>query len=84
MRAVVNDAMFLHDLASLSTLTVPLQVPATWMTTEWLDGIDFNVRASDNFFRARSNTPTRWQPKSKFQTSAILSTHVESTTLPLR
>lgn len=84
MRAVVNDAMYLRDMASLSTLAVPLQAPATWMTTEWLYNIDLNVRVSENFFRTRSNTPIRWQLKSQFQTSAILSTHVESATLPLR
>lgn len=35
-------------------------------------------------FRSRFNALSAEQLKSKFQTSAILSTHVESATLPLR
>lgn len=57
MQAVVNDAMYLHDLSSLSTLTVPLHAPATWVAGEWLDEIDLNVCVSEIFFRARSNAP---------------------------
>ncbi|KAH9915313.1 Misato segment II tubulin-like domain-containing protein [Fomitopsis serialis] len=65
MRAVINDALYLHSLASLSTMTVPVQAPGTWVAGEWLNGIDL-------------------YHKSVFQTSAILSTHIESVTLPLR
>ena len=48
MRTVLNDAMYLHDLASLATLIAPLQTPATWMAAEWLDGIDIKVRVPEN------------------------------------
>ncbi|KZT69422.1 tubulin nucleotide-binding domain-like protein [Daedalea quercina L-15889] len=65
LRVVVNDALYLHALASLATLTVPVQAPETWVAGAWLDGIELNFR-------------------SPFQTSAVLSTHVESATLPLR
>lgn len=50
MQAVINDTMYLHNLFSLSTLTVPLQVPETWVAGDWSKEIDLNVCVSDVFF----------------------------------
>ncbi|TFY63898.1 hypothetical protein EVJ58_g2947 [Rhodofomes roseus] len=65
MRTVINDALYLHGLASLSTMTVPVQAPETWVAGEWLNGIDL-------------------KHKSLYQTSALLSAHIETATVPLR
>ncbi|OBZ75032.1 Protein dml-1 [Grifola frondosa] len=65
LRAVINDALCLHSLHSLSTTNVSVQSPLSWSSGEWLDELDLNRN-------------------SLYHTSALLSTHIESCTLPLR
>ncbi|KAI0946047.1 hypothetical protein AcV7_010128 [Taiwanofungus camphoratus] len=64
-RKVINDALCLQSLDELSTLSVPIQAPATWSTGEWLEGTSLNCNST-------------------YHTSAILSAHIESATLPLK
>ncbi|KAI9068825.1 tubulin nucleotide-binding domain-like protein [Trametes sanguinea] len=62
---LINDALCMRSLEAVSTINVPLQHPSTWKRTEWLDGLNIDLR-------------------SPYHTSALLATHVESATLPLR
>lgn len=43
MKKALNDALVLQGLSELSTLTVPLQPPASWSNGEWMDGLNMNV-----------------------------------------
>ncbi|GJJ09324.1 hypothetical protein Clacol_003546 [Clathrus columnatus] len=62
---ILNDAMTLHGLASLSCQIIPLQHPSTWDKGPWCEDIvaDF---------------------LNPYHSSALLSAHIESITLPLR
>ncbi|KAI0370856.1 tubulin nucleotide-binding domain-like protein [Pilatotrama ljubarskyi] len=62
---VINDALCIRSLETLSTISVPLQHPSKWRRGDWLDGLTVDLR-------------------SPYHTSAILATHIESATLPLR
>ncbi|KAI0920356.1 hypothetical protein AcV5_010118 [Taiwanofungus camphoratus] len=42
-RKAINDALCLQSLDELSTLSVPIQAPATWSTGEWLEGTSLNA-----------------------------------------
>ncbi|KAI0759132.1 tubulin nucleotide-binding domain-like protein [Fomes fomentarius] len=61
----LNDALCMRGLENMSTLNVPVQAPATWRRTDWLDDLDLDS-------------------KSPYISSAILSTHIETITLPCR
>ncbi|KAI0326804.1 tubulin nucleotide-binding domain-like protein [Cubamyces sp. BRFM 1775] len=63
---LINDALCIRSLETLSTINVPLQHPSTWPRGKWLE--DLNID----------------QPRNPYHTSALLATHIESATLPLR
>lgn len=80
VKRVLNDTLSLQSVAELCDLTVPILSPALWETDCWFPGHDVNVR-----FRPPVNFETKQQQdKSLYRSSAILSTHIETTTLPLR
>jgi hypothetical protein len=66
----------------MSSMTIPLQSPSTWPAHPF----DFKVPVDVSFYdrdvshMAQSN-PQRQNP---YHSSAILSAHIESSTLPLR
>ncbi|EPQ55584.1 tubulin nucleotide-binding domain-like protein [Gloeophyllum trabeum ATCC 11539] len=66
MRVVINDALYLRNLRSYSTLSVPIQSPSTWANVgAWMSDLTADV-------------------SKLYHTSAVLSSHIESVTLPLR
>lgn len=62
---ILNDAMTLHKLASLSCQVIPLQHPSSWARNPWCEDIVTNFL-------------------NPYHSSALLSAHIESITLPLR
>ncbi|KAI0300473.1 Misato segment II tubulin-like domain-containing protein [Multifurca ochricompacta] len=64
-RKALNDALCLQGLNDLSTMSVPLQSPSSWLLGPWTEELNTNLR-------------------SLYDTSAILSAHFETATLPLR
>lgn len=83
MRKVVNDALFINSLDGLATMTVPIHSPETWAAGEWLEGISLNV-GLELHCCTKPCLISHLQRKSTHQTSAVLSAHIESVTLPLR
>ncbi|KAF8271124.1 Misato segment II tubulin-like domain-containing protein [Lactarius quietus] len=65
IQKVLNDASCLHGLNELSTMSVPLQSPNTWLPGSWSAALTTDLRHL-------------------YDTSAILSAHVETVTLPFR
>jgi len=65
IRKGLNDALCLHGLNELSSMTVPLQSPGNWRPGPWTAELTTNLR-------------------DLYDTSGILSAHVETATLPLR
>ncbi|KAI9441461.1 tubulin nucleotide-binding domain-like protein [Lactarius indigo] len=65
IQKALNDASCLHGLNELSTMSVPLQSPNTWLPGAWSAALTTDLR-------------------NHYDTSAILSAHVETVTLPLR
>ncbi|KIJ36380.1 hypothetical protein M422DRAFT_232636 [Sphaerobolus stellatus SS14] len=63
--SALNDVLTLHELASLTSVTVPLQHPSTWKRGLWSSHINADFRK-------------------QYHSSAVLSAHIESATLPLR
>ncbi|KAJ7465029.1 Misato segment II tubulin-like domain-containing protein [Mycena latifolia] len=66
IRKIINDALVLRSLSELSSMSIPIQSPATW---------------SDELC---SNTYMQASRAHVYHTSAILSAHIETVTLPLR
>lgn len=44
----LNDALCMRGLENMSTLNVPVQAPATWQRTDWLDDLNLDVRMGPN------------------------------------
>ncbi|KAI0254442.1 tubulin domain-containing protein [Lactifluus subvellereus] len=65
IRKALNDALCLHGLNELSTMSIPLQSPNNWVHGPWTAELITNLR-------------------DLHETSAIMSAHFETTTLPLR
>ncbi|KAI0254449.1 hypothetical protein BJV78DRAFT_1184394, partial [Lactifluus subvellereus] len=65
IRKALNDALCLHGLNELSTMTIPLQSPNNWVHGPWTAELITNLR-------------------DLHETSAIMSAHFETMTLPLR
>ncbi|KAH8996757.1 tubulin nucleotide-binding domain-like protein [Lactarius akahatsu] len=65
IQKALNDASCLHGLNELSTMSIPLQSPNTWLPGAWSTALTTDLR-------------------NHYDTSAILSAHVETVTLPLR
>ncbi|KAJ8482568.1 hypothetical protein ONZ51_g5273 [Trametes cubensis] len=62
---LINDALCIRSLETLSTINVPLQHPSTWHRGKWLEDLNIDFQ-------------------NPYHTSALLATHIESVTLPLR
>jgi len=77
----LNDALTLHELAGLSSVTVPLQHPSTWKRGAWSDHLNIDVGISPFQFNFRLVSQ---QFSNQYHSSALLSAHIESATLPLR
>lgn len=82
VKKALNDALLLQSLSDLSTLTVPIQPPSIWSSGRWLQGLNLGVCAV-SFARSGKDAHTL-QLDSIYQTSALLATHIEDATLPMR
>ncbi|KAI9465930.1 tubulin nucleotide-binding domain-like protein [Lactarius psammicola] len=65
IQKALNDASCLHGLNELSTMSIPLQSPDTWLPGPWSAALTTDLR-------------------NHYDTSGVLSAHVETVTLPLR
>lgn len=80
----INDALCLLSLENLSTLNVPIQHPSTWKQGGLLENLSLDVRLRSSCLRIPSPLTLYMQLRSPYQTSALVSTHIETATLPLR
>ena len=67
-QAILRDASCLYAMKELEAQTAPIRDPSSWIEGSWPSEIIF-----DEFEKA-----------DLYRTSAILSAHIESATLPLR
>lgn len=82
IKKALNDALLLQGLSELSTITVPIQPPSVWSSSSWSNNLHLNVRAL--LCISMTDIDMLPQTSSIYQTSAILATHIEDVTLPLR
>ncbi|KAG9313940.1 tubulin nucleotide-binding domain-like protein [Chiua virens] len=82
IKQVLNDALSLRSAADICDLTVPILSPPQWEKSTWFSGHNVNVRRRHHHL-VTSEAKQR-QVKSLYRSSAILSTHIETVTLPLR
>ena len=69
---------------ALSTMTVPIQTPSTWAQGLWRSGLQLDV--CETYLVITHVSVSHWARKCNnlYHTSALLSSHIESATLPLR
>ncbi|KAH0837910.1 hypothetical protein J3R83DRAFT_6141 [Lanmaoa asiatica] len=80
IKQVLNDTLSLRSLAEFCDLTVPILSPPLWEKSCWFSGHVIDVRSS---YPVTSETKQQ-QDESIYQSSSILSAHIETATLPLR
>lgn len=83
-RKIVNDAVYLRELDSLSLLTVPILNPKTWSQDYWDVNLKISVRQIRKEPSALLAADRMILQDDHYHISSILSAHIESATLPLR
>ena len=81
-RTIINDALYLRSLSEMVTMSVPIQNPMSWPSDRSL--CLTGLKVSFGYFAIYIVSMIAVQQSSIYRGSAVISTHLESSTLSLR